>query len=209
MRQARVRKAVVRRLEEGEERRAGHEQGQRERDPLVGNDVRRVAAQQVEAERPDREPGEEDDERGGHVDARERLPAQERAVRPPVEDVERGLERREERDGAPEERDGADDRERRRVLLHRVDDLHDRLDRPVGEDVLEVRDERARRVGLVEEAEDGEREEDQRHEGREREVGHHRGEVSPPLGEEAVEGRTDRVHGGMVPQAPVARPLVW
>ena len=57
-------------------------------------------------------------------------------------------------------------------------------------------DERARRVGLVEEPEHGQREEDERHERREREVRDHRREVRPSLAEEAVERRSDGPHGG-------------
>ena len=105
---------------------------------------------------------------------------------------------REERQRAPEEGDGADDRERRRVALHCVHDVDDRLHRLLGEDVLEVRDERARRVGLVEEAEDREREEYERHERHQREVGDHRREVRAALVEESRECRSNGSHARAV-----------
>ena len=79
-------------------------------------------------------------------------------------------------------------------LLHGVDDVHDRLDRPLREHVLEVRHERARRVGLVEEAEHGQQEEENRDEGHEREVRDHRGEVRAALVEELGECRADGMH---------------
>ena len=70
-------------------------------------------------------------------------------------------------------------RERGGVPLDGVDEADDRLHRLAGKDVLEVGDERARRVGLVEEPEDGQREEDERHEGRQGEVRDHRRECVP------------------------------
>ena len=85
-------------------------------------------------------------------------------------------------------------RERGRVPLHRLDDVDDRLHRLLREDVLEVLDERARRVGLVEEAEDREREEDERHERHEREVGDHRREMRAALVEEPCECLPDGPH---------------
>ena len=69
---------------------------------------------------PARERDEQHDERADHHQRRERLPAQEAAVRPAVDDVERALEHAEERERRPEQERAAEEAERRRVLLDRA-----------------------------------------------------------------------------------------
>ena len=56
-----------------------------------------------------------------------------------------------------------------------------------GERLVQLGDQIARLVGPSPEPEQGEREEEQRHEREEREVGDHRGEVRPSIGEELAE----------------------
>ena len=111
---------------------------------------------------------------------------QEAPVREPVDDVERRLERAEERQRGPEEADAANDPERSRVVLDAVDQRDDALDRRARESVLELLDEEVGRLGAVREAEERERQEDEGHEREEREVRDHRREVGTPVFEELV-----------------------
>src|SRR5213080_4350092 len=96
--QALVRESEVGGDEEEEDSQRRDEQRQQVGDDCVRRDAARVALEQRVPDRPDREAHEQDDEPCGHEDDRQRLPAQEGAVRSAVDDVERGLEHAEERE---------------------------------------------------------------------------------------------------------------
>jgi hypothetical protein len=89
----------------------------------------------------------------------------------------------------------ADDPERRRVLLDLADGVDDARDRAAREGALQLRHQVARLVRPPREGEQGDGQEQQRHEREQREVGDHRGEVRPPVGEELGHGRRQRRHG--------------
>ena len=132
----------------------------------------------VDADRADDERDEQEQQREAHHQARERLAAQERAVRPVVDDVERALEHAEERERPPEEERAADHAERGRVVL----DLLHRARIESSEVLGNVRwSSRTKNdpLGLVGRPEQREREQEQRHEGEQREVRDHRREVRP------------------------------
>ncbi len=65
--------------------------------------------------------------------------------------------------------------------------LDEPVDRRGRERLAQLLDQVARLVGLAEHADQREREEEERHEGERREVGDHRGEVRPAVGEELRE----------------------
>ena len=76
------------------------------------------------------------------------------------------------------------------------------VDRLRGKEVVERLDEVARLLGAAGAAEHGEREEDQRDRGEQAEVGDHRGEVRPAVGEELGERLRERaVHAGSIVSA--------
>ena len=109
---------------------------------------------------------------------------QEGPVRPAVDDVERRLEHAEQRQRRPEERGTADDPERRRVVLHSVDEADDLVDRGSGKGLLDLLHDEGRFVGSAGETEERERQKSQRDERQQREIRDHRRQVSPPVGEE-------------------------
>ncbi len=143
--------------------------------------------QRLHAERPDDQRDEQRDERTDEQPDRQDLPEQEGAVRPLVDDVERGLEHAEERERRPDEKRRADEAELARVVLDRPDEPHDVLDRRLRERLLDLADEEARLGRLSRERQEGEREERERHEGKQGEVGDHRREMRAPVGEELLD----------------------
>ena len=152
-------------------------------DPVVGHS-RHVALEHAVADRGDDQAEEQHRERADHERERERLPGEEAAVRPAVDDVERRLEHAEQRQRGPDQHERADDPERGRVVLERLHDLDQRRHRALGERVAELGHEVARLVRAAREAEQRERQEEERHEREEREVGDHRREVRAAVGEE-------------------------
>src|SRR4051794_23450436 len=112
---------------------------------------------------------------------------EEAAVWTAVDDVERALEDAEERERRPEQKRAADDSECRRVRLDRAHRAQQRVDRRVGERLRELAYEERVLVCLMNEPEQGEREEEQRHEREKREVGDHRGQVGATVGEELAQ----------------------
>jgi hypothetical protein len=76
------------------------------------------------------------------------------------------------------------------VLLQIAHLLDERRDRRVRKRVLQLGDEEARLVRSSGQAEQRESEEEERHEGEESEVGDHRGEVRPAVGEELLHEAT-------------------
>ena len=138
---------------------------------------------------PSEERGEEDDQRAGHEQRREELAAQERTGSAPVDDVERRLEHAEERERRPEqERRRRSRRAWSRSLVIASTTRTMSLIDCDGKELLELPDEVARLLGPPGEAEQREREEDQRDGGEQAEVGDHRGEVGAPVGEELRHG---------------------
>src|SRR6185503_16886028 len=97
---------------------------------------------------------------------------------------ERGLEDAEESEGAPEERNAADDPDRRRLVLDRLDDGDEPVDRARGKGAPQLFDEVARLRLLPGEGGEREREEQKGNEGEKREVGDHRREVRSTVCEE-------------------------
>ena len=95
------------------------------------------------------------DERADHHQRRQRLAAQEGAVRPAVDDVERALEHAEERQRRPEQERAADDPERGRVRADRAHGVQDRVERRARERPLQLAHEERALVGLVDRAEHG------------------------------------------------------
>ena len=89
---------------------------------------------------------------------------QERAVRPPVDDVERGLQDAEERQRRPQQCRAADDPERRGVVLHGMHEPDDLVDRRAWERALDFLDQEARLVRAPREPQERQREKGQRHE---------------------------------------------
>ena len=101
----------------------------------------RLCFRHVEAEQADDEAREQRHEDARHERGRQQLPVQEAAVRQAVDDVERRLERAEERQRRPEQADAADDPERRGVVLDAADERDDAVERRAGERALQLADE--------------------------------------------------------------------
>ena len=154
-----------------------------------------------DAERADEQRDEERDERADEQCERERLPVQERAVRPAVDDVERGLEHAEERERRSRARNAAPTIPSAAALSCTLRTSRTMSSIGVlGQGLLDLAHEEARLVRLPREREQREREEDQGHEREEREVRDHRGEVRAAVGEELLDEP---------PFAPAHRRGVW
>ena len=201
-RERRVREQVVERPDEPEDERG--RDGER---VDVGEDAAgdsRVV-DEVDADGADHERDEEHGEGRGDEREHQELLAHEGAVREPVDDVERGLENAEEAERAPEERDPADDPDRRGLVLNRADDAEEAVDRARGEGAPQLLDEVARLRLLPGERGQREREEEEGDEREEREVGDHRREmrstVCEELGDDAMHARRSvgRARDGQAP----------
>jgi hypothetical protein len=185
----------------GEDEQEDAEQRYRDGEDVAGDGVRgeprRVALHDLDAERADDEAREERRDRRDHHHRRDSLAVQERAIRSSVDDVEGGLERAEKRQRRPEERHAADDAEGRSVVLHPVDEREDALERRRRERAAELPDQEVGGVGAMHEPEQRQREKREGHEGKEREVGDHRGEVGAAVGKElGDESSLPGAHGG-------------
>ena len=190
-----VRQQVV----DGNQEHEDGDQRHRDRQPIgdvrVRRESRRVALQQVEAERADEQADEEGHEREQHQPDGEQLAEQEGAVRLAVDDVEGRFEDAEERERRPEQRSAPDEAERGRVLLdraHRVDDARDRAAR---ERALQLGDQERRFAGPPGDGEEGDRQEEERYERKEREVGDHGREVRAAVAEELPQRLGQGRHG--------------
>src|SRR4029453_3673601 len=160
---------------------------------------------EVDADGADHEGDEENRQPAGHEHEDEQLLADERAVGDPVDDVERRLEHAEEAKRAPEERDAADDPDRRRLILNRTDDVDQAIDRARRKRAAELLDEVARLRLLACERGQRQREEEEGHEGEEGEVGDHRREVRSTVSEELGD---DAMHAARSVGTGAVRPVV-
>src|ERR1041385_6089543 len=109
---------------------------------------------------------------------------EEGSIRPAVDDVERRLEHAEERQRRPEEGGTTDDSQRRRVVLNSMDEADDLIDRRSGKGLLDLPDEKGGFVRATGQPKQRERQEGERDEGQQGEVGDHRREVSSAVFEE-------------------------
>ena len=139
------------------------------------------------AEGRDHESREEDDQQPDHEPGRHRLAAEERPVRPSVDDVEGALERAEEAERRPEQQPEADEPDHRREVLDLVHGADDRRDLALREHPGQLPDEIRRFVGAPEQPEQRHGEERQRDERQERVVRDHRGELRATVGLELHE----------------------
>src|SRR5204862_295851 len=112
--------------------------GERRTDAALGDAWKADRSHTARAARAPRGAGEQRHEAAAHHAGRDARAVQEGAVGPPVHDVERRLERAEERERRPEQPDAADDPERGRVVLHLVHERQNARERAAGERAAEL-----------------------------------------------------------------------